>query len=72
MFVEGAWEVLENTPLIIGRYREVTASLGYDGDSIVNSFGDGVAMLVGFLLAARAAVWVSCSPCTGWRRWRPG
>lgn len=59
MAVEGAWEIAENTPLVIGRYREVTASLDYYGDSIVNSFADGVAMLVGFLLAARLPVLAS-------------
>lgn len=51
--VEIGWEILENTPLVIGRYRETTASLNYFGDSILNSFGDLVSMYVGFFLAAR-------------------
>ena len=37
---EGFWEVLENSPVIINRYREVTVSWGYSGDSIVNSMSD--------------------------------
>lgn len=56
LLMEGVWEVVENTSLIIDRYREVTASFDYYGDSIINSFGDGVAMLVGFFLAARLPV----------------
>ncbi|MFM2410517.1 MAG: hypothetical protein RL481_1345, partial [Pseudomonadota bacterium] len=53
ILVEGMWEVLENSPLIIDRYREVTISWGYAGDSIVNSQADIAWMLVGFLLASR-------------------
>jgi Protein of unknown function (DUF2585) len=53
ILVEGAWEVLENSPLIIDRYREVTISWGYAGDSIVNSMADIAWMLVGFFIASR-------------------
>lgn len=53
ILVEGAWEVLENSPIIIDRYREVTVSWGYAGDSIVNSLADIVWMLLGFLIASR-------------------
>ncbi|WP_226795804.1 DUF2585 family protein [Altererythrobacter sp. CC-YST694] len=54
---EGFWEVLENTPFIINRYREVTVSWGYVGDSIVNSMSDIGWMIVGFLLAGRLPTW---------------
>jgi len=56
---EGFWEVLENTPLIIDRYRGVTVSWGYAGDSIVNSMSDIGWMMIGFLLASRLPTWVS-------------
>ena len=56
MAIEAAWEVLENTPMIIDRYREATAALGYEGDSILNSLTDIVMMAVGFLLARRLPV----------------
>lgn len=51
--VEAAWEITENTPMVIGRYREVTISWGYAGDSIVNSLADIGWMVIGFLVAAR-------------------
>ena len=59
MAIEAAWEVLENTPMIIDRYREATAALGYEGDSILNSLADVAMMAVGFLLARKLPVWAS-------------
>jgi hypothetical protein len=56
---ESFWEILENTPFIIDRYREVTISWGYVGDSIVNSMADIGWMIAGFLLASRLPVWAS-------------
>lgn len=53
VLVESAWEVLENTPMVINRYRSVTASFGYSGDSVVNSAADIGWMTLGFLVAAR-------------------
>ena len=55
--IESAWEVIENTPLIIDRYREATAALGYNGDSILNSLADIAMMGVGFLAARRLPLW---------------
>ena len=51
--LEAAWEVFENTEFVIQRYREETAALGYNGDSIFNSFGDILTCIVGFLIAQR-------------------
>jgi len=56
--VEALWEAFENTNFIIDRYREETAALGYTGDTVVNSFGDILCCLLGFIVARRL----------GWRR----
>ncbi|MEX2138610.1 MAG: DUF2585 family protein [Pirellulales bacterium] len=49
--IEAGWEILENTPYIIDRYRAATASLDYYGDSILNSTLDLIAAMLGFWLA---------------------
>lgn len=51
VIAESLWEILENSPLIIDRYRNATIALGYEGDSIVNSLGDILSCSLGFVLA---------------------
>jgi hypothetical protein len=50
---EGVWEVIENTRWVIDRYRAETISLGYTGDTILNSFGDIAACALGIFIATR-------------------
>lgn len=59
VIIEAAWEILENSPIIINRYRSETMAIGYSGDSVLNSAMDTVAMMLGFLFAARAPVWLT-------------
>lgn len=56
MVVEGAWEIVENTDMVVNRYREATIALDYFGDSVLNSMSDLMAMVAGFVIASRLPV----------------
>ena len=56
LVIESGWELLENSPVIIDRYRKATISLDYYGDSILNSAMDTIFMVIGFFFASRAPV----------------
>ena len=57
--IEASWEIVENTPLVIDRYREATAALGYSGDSVLNSVSDISMMAIGFLIARKLPLWAT-------------
>ena len=57
--IEAAWEITENTPMVIDRYRTATAALGYTGDSVINSLSDIAMMAVGFLAARKLPPWIA-------------
>jgi hypothetical protein len=59
LLIEASWEVVENTPFVIDRYRQTTAALGYSGDSVINSVSDMLMMAAGFLVARKLPVWAS-------------
>lgn len=56
--MSAAWELIENTNTVIQHYRAATASLGYQGDTVMNSLGDIMCCGIGFMIARRL----------GWRR----
>ena len=59
LILEAGWEILENSPLVINRYRDATIAQGYVGDSILNSCSDVIMAALGFLIARYSKIWVS-------------
>lgn len=55
--IEVGWEIAENTPYVINLYRQQALSLGYVGDSVINSVSDSISMIFGYILAWRLPVW---------------
>jgi hypothetical protein len=53
VLLEALWELAENSPFVINRYRTATLALGYEGDSVLNSLCDILCAAVGFLIARR-------------------
>ena len=59
LLIEATWELIENTPMVIDRYRETAAALGYSGDSVINSVSDMLMMCLGFLLGRKLPTWAA-------------
>jgi hypothetical protein len=59
MTIELIWELLENSQMVIERFRTATISLGYQGDTIGNSLGDVLSCAAGFFLALGLGPWGS-------------
>jgi hypothetical protein len=65
MGVEIAWELTENTPMVIQHYRQQALAAGYNGDSILNSVSDTAMMCAGFFLASRLRGWTVLALAAG-------
>jgi hypothetical protein len=59
LLMEAVWELFENSPIIINRYRSVTIALGYVGDSVLNSVSDVLMVAIGFIMTRFSKVWVT-------------
>jgi hypothetical protein len=63
--IEAGWEVIENTDFVINHYREMTISLDYYGDSVINSVSDILFMVLGYFMAALLPVWLTVTLAVG-------
>jgi len=52
------WEIVENTPCVINRYRQTAVAAGYNGDSVINSFCDSIACTLGFWISHFSPWWI--------------
>lgn len=52
------WEIVENTPCVINRYRQTAVAAGYNGDSVINSFCDSLACTLGFWISHFTPWWI--------------
>lgn len=59
VWAECLWEVFENTPWTLQRYRQNTIALDYYGDSVANALGDILCCALGYAAAASVSIWVT-------------
>lgn len=57
--IEAVWEVVENSSYVIERYRAMTISLDYYGDSVINSLSDIACCSLGFNIGYKLKFWKS-------------
>lgn len=59
LVMEALWELLENSPIIIDRYRATAIAQGYVGDSVLNSISDIGWAGLGFIITKYSKIWVT-------------